>query len=419
MKSFQEMLEKYAQLTIKVGVNLQKGQKLMIISDVAAADFVHVVAKHAYTEGARDVYIEWQDEQFNLIKYQQAPEEAFREYPSWYGDARADLAKQGAAFLVLLAETPDLMNEIDPGKIAELTRARTQTVMEFRNYTRFNKVSWCIAAVPNRKWAEQIFPQKQAEEALEAFWDVLFKINRIDQKDPVAAWEAHLNRLGGIKHYLNGKKYKKLHYKAPGTELTVVLPERHLWVAAESDNEQGVRFVPNLPTEEVFTSPHKSGTTGVVSSTKPLHYQGTIIDRFSLRLENGAVVEVKAEKGEETLKKLIDTDEGSVYLGEIALVPHHSPISQTNLLFHNTLFDENASCHLAIGMAFPFCLEGGTKMSKEALADNGLNMSQVHVDFMIGGAEMSIAAETADGKREALFEKGNWAINLESGIEEA
>jgi aminopeptidase len=245
---------------------------------------------------------------------------------------------------------------------------------------------------------------------MEKLWQAVFRANRIDSDDPVQAWQDHLAQLVRKRDYLNRKRYRRLHFKAPGTELAVDLPELHVWNGGPWRGENGTVFVPNLPTEEVFTMPKKDGVNGVVTSTKPLNYGGSLIDRFTLRFENGRIVDFSAETGREALKNLIETDEGARYLGEIALVPHRSPISEMNIVFYDTLYDENASCHLAIGNAYPVCLEGGTQMTDEELARHGANISSAHSDFMIGCAEMDIDGETAEGIREPIFRNGNWAI---------
>ena len=264
--------------------------------------------------------------------------------------------------------------------------------------------------MPTQAWADKVFPELDEAKRMDALWDAIFKATRVDQEDPVAEWKKHTDTLDSKADHLNQKKYQALHYSAPGTDLTVELAKDHIWVSAGSVNENGVTFIANMPTEEVFTANAKTGVNGVVSSTKPLSYAGNLIENFTLTFKEGKVVDFKAEKGEETLKKLIETDEGSAYLGEIALVPHQSPISETDLIFFNTLFDENASNHFALGKAYPFCVEGGKNMSDEEVVAHGLNDSLTHVDFMIGSAEMNIDGITSDGKKEPVFRKGNWAF---------
>jgi aminopeptidase len=343
-------------------------------------------------------------------KYDLAPDEAFHEYPVWRAKERDDLVDKGAAFMAVVSQSPDLLKGVDPERISNFNKAAGKALAKYRQAAQSDKVSWTVVAAASPAWAAKVFPDVSSDQQVDKLWNAIFKATRADLENPVEAWKKHDETLHEKVHYLNEKRYAKLHYKAPGTDLTIELPKNHIWVGAGSVNENGVEFMANMPTEEVFTVPFKTGVNGTVASTKPLSYGGNIIDRFSVTFENGKIVGVKAEEGEEILKRLVDTDEGSHYLGEVALVPYDSPISQSNILFFNTLFDENASNHLAIGSAYAFCIEGGKKMSSEELQENGLNNSLTHVDFMIGSAEMDIDGITADGKAEPVFRKGNWAF---------
>ncbi len=283
-------------------------------------------------------------------------------------------------------------------------------MQQFRSYTMSDKVSWSIVAVPSKEWADKVFPEVEEKLRVGALWDAIFRAIRADLENPVEAWKEHTNTLDSKADRLNERRYKLLHYRAPGTDLKVELPKGHIWVSGGSVNAQGAPFVANMPTEEVFTTPLKTGVNGTVASTKPLSYRGNLIENFSFTFKDGRIVDFQAEKGYENLKSLVETDEGSHYLGEAALVPHKSPISDTNLIFFNTLFDENASNHLAIGNSYAFCLEGGKTMSREELSEHGLNESLTHVDFMIGSAEMDIDGIREDGQSEPVFRKGNWAF---------
>jgi len=410
MTQFAEQLNRYAELAVRVGVNIQPGQTLVVTAPLASVDFVRLVARKAYEAGAKNVHFEWTDDELTRIKYDMAPDEAFKEYPMWRAKGFEEMAKNGAAFLSIIASNPDLLKGVDPERISNANKTSGQAMQGFRSYAMADKVSWSVIAVPSPAWATKVFPDLEETKAVEALWEAIFKATRTDLNDPVGAWKEHTSTLDEKAKFLNDKRYRYLHYEAPGTKLSIELPAKHLWVSGGSVNESGTTFVANMPTEEVFTTPLRNGVNGVVTSTKPLSYGGNLIENFSLTFKNGKIVDYTAEKGYETLKRLIETDEGSHYLGEIALVPHQSPISNTNLIFFNTLFDENASCHLAIGNAYAFCLEGGKNMSKEELAENGLNSSITHVDFMVGSAQLNIDGETADGNREALFRKGNWAI---------
>lgn len=410
MTAFEKNLEKYAELAVRIGVNIQSGQTLVINAPISAVDFVRKVARKAYEAGAKNVHLEWNDDQLTRIKYDLAPEEAFKEYPKWKARGYEEMAENGAAFLSIVSSNPDLLKGVDPNRISLANRAAGAAMEKYRSYIMSDKVSWCVIAVPSPEWAAKVFPNGNEQEQMERLWQAIFQATRVDLDDPVQAWKEHNDSLNRKVEVLNKKRYKALHYEAPGTKLSVQLPDRHLWVGGGSINEKGIPFMANMPTEEVFTTPLKEGVNGVVTSTKPLIYAGNVIEHFTLSFEKGRIVDFSAEKGYETLKGLIETDEGSHYLGEVALVPHDSPISNTNILFYNTLFDENASNHLAIGNSYAFCLEGGKSMSKEELAENGLNASITHVDFMIGSPEMNIDGETADGRREPLFRNGNWAF---------
>ncbi|MDQ0271533.1 aminopeptidase [Cytobacillus purgationiresistens] len=410
MSNFNQNLEKYAELTVKVGVNVQKDQTLVINTTLDSAELVRLIVKKAYEAGAHNVVVNWSDDTVTRTKYEMAPDKAFEEYPEWRAKEIEALAENGAAFISIVSASPDLLKGIKAEKISTFQKVSGQALSKYRRFIQSDKVSWTVIAAPSEAWANMVFPDSPAEERVEKLWDAIFKATRTDLDDPIEAWKQHDANLHEKVDYLNSKHYKKLHYKATGTDLTIELPDTHLWVGAGSVNEQGHEFMANMPTEEVFTVPHKTGVNGTVASTKPLSYGGNIIDNFSITFENGRIVKVEAEYGEEILKNLVDTDEGSHYLGEVALVPFQSPISQSNLLFYNTLFDENASNHLAIGSAYAFCIEGGKKMNSEELAEHGLNESLTHVDFMIGSAEMDIDGITEDGKSEPVFKNGNWAF---------
>ncbi len=410
MSNFDIFLDRYAQLAVKVGVNIQPGQTLVVTAPLSSADFVRKIARNAYVAGAKNVHTEWTDDELTRMKYDLAPDEAFSEYPMWRAKGFEEMAENNAAFLSIVASNPDLLKGVAPERIAAANKTTGQAMNKFRSYAMADKVSWSVIAVPSPAWAEKVFPDLQGQEQVDALWEAIFETTRITLDDPVQAWQEHNVALGKKAEYLTQKKYRYLHYQAPGTDLTIELPAKHLWVGAGSHNEKGVPFMANMPTEEVFTTPLKEGVNGTVRSTKPLSYSGNLIENFSLTFEQGRIVDFSAEKGYDVLKRLIETDEGSHYLGEVALVPHDSPISRKNLIFYNTLFDENASNHLAIGNSYAFCLEGGKTMSKEELEQHGLNQSLTHVDFMIGSESMNIDGETADGIREPIFKNGNWAF---------
>ncbi|KYD07527.1 aminopeptidase [Saccharococcus caldoxylosilyticus] len=410
MSNREQNLEKYAALAVQVGVNVQKGQTLFVNAPLEAAPLVRQIAKKAYEVGAKHVYVEWYDEDLTYIKFKYAPDEAFLEYPMWRAKGMEQLVEEGAAFLSIYSPNPDLLKDVDPTRIATANKTASKALNNYRSALMADQNCWSLISVPTPAWAKKIFPDLSEEEAIDKLWEAIFRITRVDQDNPIQAWQQHNDQLAKIVDYLNEKQYKQLIYEAPGTNLTIELVENHVWHGGAAVSQKGVRFNPNIPTEEVFTMPHKDGVNGKVRNTKPLNYNGNLIDGFTLTFKDGKVVDFTAEKGYETLKHLLDTDEGARRLGEVALVPHQSPISMSNLIFYNTLFDENAACHLALGKAYPTNIQNGTTMSKEELDKHGVNDSLIHEDFMIGSAELNIDGVTKDGKREPIFRNGNWAF---------
>ncbi|WP_096185948.1 aminopeptidase [Evansella halocellulosilytica] len=410
MGQFEQKLEKYAELAVKIGVNVQKGQTLVVSAPISSADLVRKIAKKAYEAGAKNVHIEWSDDELTRMKFDMAPFEAFKDYPLWKAKGFEEMAENGAAFMTVKSTDPDLLKGVDPERIATANKTAGKAMDTFRKYIQSDKLSWLVVAAPSKSWAAKVFPDASEEEQEAKLWEAMFEAVRVNTADPVAAWKEHDTNLQTKAQFLNEKNYQKLHYRAPGTDLTIELPEGHIWKGGGGANEAGVHFVANMPTEEVFTAPKKQGVNGYVTNTKPLNYGGNLIDKFTLTFKDGKVVDYKAEVGADTLKHLLDTDEGAKFLGEVALVPHSSPISQSGILFYNTLYDENASNHIALGSAYTFCVKGGPKMSKEDQEKVGLNQSITHVDFMIGSGEMDIDGVKADGTSEPLFRQGEWAI---------
>lgn len=410
MTSLNDKLTRYAELAVKVGVNIQPNQQLYIAASLEAAPLVRLIVKKAYETGAKQVFVDWNDDEVSRLRFEMAPEDSFSEFPSWKVQEREQLAEQGAAFMSIVSQSPDLLKGIDSKRIAASQKATGQALNKYRQYVQSDKISWTVLAAPSKAWAAKVFPELPEDQQVDALWDAIFKAVRADLDQPIDAWKKHDELLHTKVDYLNGKKYAKLHYTSQSTDLEVALPKGHLWCGAGSINEKGDAFMANMPTEEVFTVPQKDGVNGYVSSTKPLSYGGNIIDEFKVTFENGRITDVTAKQGEDVLKQLVDTDEGSHYLGEVALVPHESPISASDILFYNTLFDENASNHFAIGSAYSFCLEGGKKMSSEELLKHGLNQSITHVDFMVGSDKMDIDGILEDGTREPIFRNGNWAF---------
>ena len=410
MSTFEQQLSNYAELAVKVGVNIQPDQYLFISASTDAVEFVRLVTEKAYDAGARQVIVDFSDDAISRLRFEKAPADSFSEFPEWKVMEREQLGAKGAAFMSIMSQSPDLLQGIDPSRISNAQKASGMALDNFRQDMQADKFSWTVIATPSKAWAAKVFPELPAVEQVPALWDAILKAVRANTESPVQSWINHDKTLHEKVHYLNEKRYNKLHYRAPGTDLVVDLPAGHLWCGAGSLNEKGHAFMANMPTEEVFTVPHKDGVNGYVSSTKPLSYGGNIIDNFKITFEDGRVTDISAEQGEEVLKRLIDTDEGAKRLGEVALVPHASPISQSNVLFYNTLFDENASNHFALGSAYAFCLEGGKTMAREDLEKHGLNQSITHVDFMVGSEEMDIDGVNEDGTTEAVFRKGNWAF---------
>lgn len=411
MLNFESKLNKYAELCVKVGINLQKGQPLVIGAPIEAAEFVRLVAKHAYELGAKEVHVNWNDDILTKLKYENAPMEVFENFPIWYADGMEQYAKDGAGFISIHAQDPELLSEVDPKKIAAANISSSKALKEFRNYTMNDINSWCVISVPTKNWAKRVFPDVSEVQAVEKLWDAIFNATRMNLEDPTAAWKDHVNNLIKKGDVLNKMEFKYLHYTSSnGTDLKVELPKDHIWVSGGSTNSKGVYFVANMPTEEVFTLPLKTGVNGLVYSTKPLNYGGKLIDKFKLEFKEGKVVDYDAEVGKDTLADLLDIDEGAKYLGEVALVPYTSPISNSNIVFMNTLFDENASCHFAFGKAYPTNIKGGEHMTEEELEQAGVNDSLTHVDFMIGSKDMNIIGETYSGEKIPVFKNGEWAI---------
>ncbi|MGF3103150.1 aminopeptidase [Rossellomorea sp. DUT-2] len=406
--AFECKLERYADLIVQVGLNLQKDQELLISAPITAYKFVRLVTKKAYEAGVLNVLTDFYDEELKKIRLDNSSEEGLKAFPDWKAKGFIEMAESNVALLNLAAPNPSLLRDADPKRVAILNRASAEAMKDFSAYIGGGKISWLIAAFPTIEWAQTVFPELSQDEAIDKLWENIFYTTRTDQDDTVALWESHISNLNKNADRLNQSKYKKLHYKGPGTDLSIEFHPQTKWISAQFTNDQGIPFVPNLPTEEVFTIPIKQGVNGTVSSTKPLNYSGTLIRNFSLTFKDGKVVEFTAEEGYETLKNLLETDEGASYLGEVALVPHNSPISNTNIIFYNTLFDENASCHIALGRALSVCVEEGKNMTAEQLRKVGFNESMIHVDFMIGSAHLDIDGEKEDGSIEPIFKAGDW-----------
>jgi len=406
-----KLLEKYAELIVKIGVNIQKGQILVVTAPVENYEIVEKIAEIAYKEGAREVIPNWIDEKLSRLTFLNAPDDLFDEVHEWKKIFYIDTVKKNAAYIRLAGSDPNNLKGVDQNRIVRMSKSMNAAVTEYRERLMSNKNVWCVASAPTEAWAVNVFPNNSKEEAVKKLWDAIFKINKIYEDNPIIEWEKHKNNLLKRVQYLNENKFKKLIYKnSLGTDLIIELPEKHVWAGGEEISEGGIKFMANIPTEEVFTLPKKDGVNGVVYGSKPFVYNGVIIDGFKVEFKDGKVIKYSAEKGHEALKSLVELDEGSSHLGEVALVPVESTISRMNILFYNTLFDENASCHLAFGEAYPMSIEGGGKMTREELTKEGVNNSIAHEDFMIGTEDLLIIGINKDGEKIKIFDNGNFAF---------
>ena len=405
-------LREYAALLVEVGLNLQPGQTPRISADVESAPLARLCADACYDRGAREVVMNWSDGIVNRQYYLRADEAVFSEYPS-YAKAKLDwLLERKSPSLTLIGEDPELFRDVDPARIQAARRAANPHMKPYRDAMTANRFQWCIGAYPTRPWAKKVFPGLPEDEALAALWDAVFSTCRVTGGGAAARrWREHMEATTRRAKILNDYDFRSLHYtNALGTDLTIRLPEHHLWAGACDHTPEGVEFVPNMPTEEIFTAPRRDGVNGRVYAAMPLALNGSLVENFWLEFRDGRIVDLHAEKGEAYLRASVDLDEGSHYLGEVALVPYDSPIRNTGILFYETLFDENASCHLAFGAAYPECVRGGSDMSAEEQKAAGLNQSINHVDFMVGTRDLSIVGTTHDGREIPVFTDGNFAF---------
>jgi aminopeptidase len=414
----QESLQKYAELIVRVGLNLQEGQRLLINNLTTRGVLLHVaplvreVAKAAYKAGVRYVDVLWSDEELLKTRVQLAPRDSFDEFSDWQVKAAMELFEQEGANLTIRSNNPNLMDGEDPEIVGQVQKVYLERYADYANLIGRNLINWLVVAAAGPAWAARVFPDLEPAEAEKKLWDAIFAITRVDQPDPVSAWEKHVGDLRKRSEYLNAKKYAAFHYKAPGTDLTVGLPQGHFWNSAGSTTQSGIFYISNMPTEEIFTLPHKDQINGHVSASMPLSNSGALMEDFALTFENGHVVKATAKKNEAVLKKIVGADEGSSSLGEVALVPHSSPIAQRGHLFYDPLIDENAASHLALGRAYKFTLKDAENLSDEEFQAQGGNVSMVHVDFMVGSDKMDIDGTTADGFVEPIMRQGEWAFDV-------
>ncbi|EGO8395087.1 aminopeptidase [Enterococcus faecalis] len=410
LENFNENLKKYARLIAETGVNVQDNHTVVLQISVDQAPLARLITEEAYRLGAAEVIVQWSDETIQREFLSHAATDRIENVPQYKIDQTDDWIAKGASRISVVSSNPDALAGVDAQRVAAFQAANGKALVNLRKATQANKVSWTVVAAASEGWAAKVFPElATSEEQVDALWNEIFKTTRIYEENPVIAWDIHDKKLQEKAAELNEQQFTALHYTAPGTDLTIGLPKNHLWEGAGSYNARGEGFMANMPTEEVFTAPDSRRVDGYVSSTKPLSYAGTIISGMKFTFKDGKVVDFSAEQGEEALKNLLAIDEGAKHLGEVALVPDPSPISQSGLIFYNTLFDENASNHLAFGSAYAFNLQGGTEMSEEELAEAGLNRSQTHVDFMVGSDKMNIDGIKEDGTIVPVFRNGDWA----------
>ena len=407
---FEEKLDRMAEVAVKVGLGLRAGQEMLLSAPIEALPLVRRITEHAYKAGAKLVTTFYSDDPSVLARYQYGPDESFDYAPEWLQSAIATAFKSGAARMAIAGANPALLGGQDPAKVARVNVAASKASKPAMELITRHAINWTIVACATPEWAKLVFPGETAETAVAKLWEAIFKASRIDGDDPVAQWKEHGARLKQRVDLLNAKRFSALHFKSAegGTDLIVGLADQHLWAGGGTTAGNGVYCQPNIPTEECFTTPHKDRVEGVVRASKPLSHQGTLIENISVRFEGGRIVEAHASAGEDVLRRLIATDEGARRLGEVALVPNSSPISKSGILFWNTLFDENAASHIALGQAYSTCLIGGETMSEEELAKLGANFSLIHVDWMIGSGAMDVDGVAADGTHEPLMRAGEW-----------
>ncbi len=410
--SFEEKLDRLAEVAVRIGLGLGSSdgptQELVMTASTDALPLVRRITEHAYKAGAVLVTTMLSDEASSLLRYRHAPDESFDRVAQWLQDGIATAYRSGAARLAIAGGNPALLGKEDPAKVGRANAAFSKASKPAMELITRHEINWTIVACATPAWARAVFPGLSEEAAVACLWDAIFAASRADVADPVAAWQAHGAYLKERVDYLNAKRFAALHFRGPGTDLRVGLADDHLWAGGGTRAGNGVFCQPNIPTEEVFTTPHKDRVDGTVRSSKPLSHQGTLMEEISVRFEKGRVVEANAKTGREVLERMISTDEGARKLGEVALVPHSSPIAQSGVLFWNTLFDENAASHIALGQSYSTCLIGGEKMDEATLAAKGANASLIHVDWMIGSGAMDVDGIAANGAAEPLMRQGEW-----------
>ncbi len=402
-------LDNYARLIVEIGANVKKGEPVLINCKVKDYEFARLLAKHAYNAGASEVEFNWSDDELTKLKYLNVETEILEDIPQWYYDRLEYYYKLGANIINILSSDPELLRDIDVSKLTRASNALNKKIKPLRHYITNDEVSWVIAALPCEAWAKKVFPN--SSKPVDDLYEAIFDVTRMNEDEPIKAWNDHLNYLDEKAKILNDYQFEKIVYTSSnGTNLEVEMPKNHKWIAGRSLNSKGNQFVANIPTEEIFSAPKRDGVNGILYASKPLSYSGKIVDDFYFEFKDGKVINYDARVGKEILDSMFSQDENSKYLGEIALVPYDSPISNKNILFYNTLFDENASCHFAFGDAYPVCIEGGDKLKENELLKKGINSSLIHVDFMVGTKDLSIIGITKDNKKVDIFKDGNYSI---------
>ncbi len=408
MMNLQDKIQSYAKLIVQRGVALNKGQELVILAPIELADFARTIAKEGWENGASDVILVWRDDEITKLRLSNAEKSVLSDKSRFENDLRLFYGKRNAAFVTLIGEDPDAFADINPENVTLNSRTCSVVLKPYFDLVTANKVRWTIVAAPTQLWAKKLFPNEN--DAVTKLWEVIFKTVRVDTDNPSDAWDKHRASLMEKADYLNDKAFKTLRYKnSLGTDFCIDLPKNHMWSGAGDVSPDGVHFFPNMPTEEIFTLPEKNSANGTLVASMPLSHNGITINNFKITFKDGKVTDYSAETGYETLKGIIETDEGSSRLGEVALVPYNSPISSLGIMFYETLFDENASCHFALGEAYP-CFKDVDEISDEEMINRGMNQSLEHVDFMVGTADLSITGITDKGEEIPIFENGNFAF---------
>lgn len=406
--TLEKKMDNLAEVAVRVGLGLKAGQELLMTASIDALPLARRITEQAYRAGASLVTTLYTDDEATLMRYRFAPNEGFDHAAKWLYDGMGTAFKSGAARLAIAGANPRLLSNEEPDKVGRANRAVSIAYRPALELITRHEINWTIVASATPAWAAAMFPDDEPVTALAKLWNAIFETSRVNSDDPVSAWKTHDAALQKRAAFMNEKRYSALHYRGPGTDFRLGLADGHLWMGGGTTAGNGVYCIPNIPTEEVFTTPHKDRADGTVRASKPLSYQGTMIEDIRVRFEKGRIIEAHASRGQEVLEKLLDTDEGARRLGEVALVPHSSPIAHGGLTFFNTLFDENAASHIALGQAYTSCIKDGDKLTPEELAARGANDSLIHVDWMIGSGELDINGVHASGTEEPLMRRGEW-----------